>query len=67
MKTAYLTRIGIAIAAVTMLALVFLVSGAAQTDVKFTDAASYYKDAKCVVCHSQKALRLSRLRRWLIT
>jgi len=55
MKTAYLTRIGIAIVAVTMLALVFLASGAAQTDVKFTDAASYYKDAKCVVCHGQKA------------
>lgn len=55
MKTAYLKRIGVAIVAVTMLALVFLVSGAAQTDVKFTDAASYYKDAKCVVCHGQKA------------
>ena len=56
MKTAYLKRIGIAIVVVTMLALVFLVTGAAQTDaVKFTDAASYYKDAKCVVCHGQKA------------
>ena len=54
MKTAYFKRIGIAV--VTMLALVFLVSGVAQTDaVKFTDAASYYKDAKCVVCHGQKA------------
>ena len=40
----------------TLLALVFLVSGAAQTDaVKFTDAASYYRDGKCVVCHGQKA------------
>ena len=54
-KIAYLKRIGAAIALVTMLALVFLVSGAAQTDVKFTDAASYYKEAKCVVCHGQKA------------
>jgi len=36
--------------------LVFLVSGASQTEaVKFADAASYYKDAKCVVCHGQKA------------
>jgi cytochrome c553 len=50
-----LKRIGAAIVVVTMLALVFLVSGAAQTEVKFTDAASYYKDAKCVVCHGQKA------------
>ena len=55
MKTAYLKRIGVAIVVVTMLALVFLVSGAAQTEVKFTDSASYYKDAKCVVCHGQKA------------
>ena len=51
-----LKRIGSAVAVATLLALVFLVSGAAQTDaVKFTDAASYYKDAKCVVCHGQKA------------
>ncbi len=55
MKIANLKRIGVAIVVVTMLALVILVSGAAQTDVKFTDAASYYKDAKCVVCHGQKA------------
>jgi mono/diheme cytochrome c family protein len=55
MKTAYLKRIGIAFVVVTMLALVFMVSGAAQTDVKFTDAASYYKEAKCVVCHGPKA------------
>ena len=55
MKTAYLKRAGVAIFLVTILTFVFLVSGAAQTDVKFTDAASYYKDAKCVVCHGQKA------------
>ena len=56
MKIAYLKRIGAAVAVATLLALVSLVSGAAQTDaVKFTDAASYYKDAKCVVCHGQKA------------
>ena len=55
MKTAYLKRAGVAILLFTILTFVFLVSGAAQTDVKFTDAASYYKDAKCVVCHGQKA------------
>ena len=56
MKIAYLKRLGAAVAVATVLALVFLVAGAAQTEtVKFTDAASYYKDAKCVVCHGQKA------------
>src|SRR3989442_10445385 len=55
MKNAHLKRLGVAIVLIAMLALIFLVSGAAQTDVKFIDAASYYKDAKCVVCHGQKA------------
>jgi len=56
MKIAYLKRIGAAVAVATLLALVSMVSGTAQTDaVKFTDAASYYKDAKCAVCHGQKA------------
>ena len=56
MKIAYLKRIGTAVAFASLMALVFLVSGAAQTEaVKFADAASYYKDAKCVVCHGQKA------------
>jgi mono/diheme cytochrome c family protein len=46
----------IALFTVAALAMIFLVSSAAQTDaVKFTDAASYYKDAKCVVCHGPKA------------
>ena len=41
---------------VAALGMIFLVSSSAQTDtVKFTDAATYYKDAKCVVCHGQKA------------
>ena len=39
----------------TVFALIFLVSGAAQTDLKYADAATYYKDAKCVVCHGQAA------------
>ena len=56
MKIAYLKKLGAAIAVVTLLALIFLVSSAAQTDAaRFTDAASYYKEAKCVVCHGQKA------------
>ena len=56
MKSALLKRLAAALGAVTVLALVFLVSGAAQTDtVKYTDAPSYYKDAKCAVCHGQKA------------
>jgi mono/diheme cytochrome c family protein len=34
----------------------FIFSTAAQTDtLKFSDAASYYKDAKCNVCHGPKA------------
>jgi mono/diheme cytochrome c family protein len=55
MKIAYLKRVGAAIGVVSMLTLVFLVAGVAQTEVKYTDAASYYKDGKCVVCHGQKA------------
>jgi mono/diheme cytochrome c family protein len=55
MKIAYLKRIGAAVAVATMLTLIFLVSGAAQTDAQYTDAASYSKDGKCVVCHGQKA------------
>ena len=55
MKNINLKRVGVAFAAVAMLSLVFLVSGIAQTEVKYTDAATYYKDAKCVVCHGQKA------------
>ena len=55
MKIAYLRNVVVSAAIVTVLALVFLVTGAAQSDVKYTDAASYYKDGKCVVCHGQKA------------
>ena len=50
-----LQRLGAALAAITMLSLVFLVAGTAQTEVKYTDATTYYKDAKCAVCHGQKA------------
>lgn len=55
MKITYLKNVAVAIATLMILALVFLVSSAAQTEVKFADAASYYKDAKCVVCHGAKA------------
>src|SRR5215510_15102461 len=45
----------ITICVVAGFAMTFLVAGSAQTDVKYTDAATYYKEAKCVVCHGQKA------------
>jgi mono/diheme cytochrome c family protein len=49
-------RLGAALLAFTAPGLFFLVSSAAQTETpKYTDAATYYKDAKCVVCHGQKA------------
>ena len=48
-----ITLFGVCI--LTVFALIFLVSGAAQTDFKYTDATTYYKDAKCVVCHGQAA------------
>jgi mono/diheme cytochrome c family protein len=55
MKIAQLKKVGAAVSGATLLAMIFLVSGAAQTETKFTDAASYFKDGKCVVCHGQKA------------
>jgi mono/diheme cytochrome c family protein len=55
MKIAQLKKVGAAFSGLTLLAMIFLVSGAAQTETKFTDTASYYKDGKCVVCHGQKA------------
>ena len=55
MKSTQVKRIGVGFAISALLSLVFLVSGAAQTDVTYKDAASYYKDAKCVVCHGPKA------------
>ena len=56
MRIAHLKNIGITVSVFILFAMVFLVAGAAQTDVvKFVDEASYYKDGKCVVCHGQKA------------
>ena len=56
MKFSLLKRFVAALGGVIALGFVFLVSIAAQTETpKYTDAASYYKDAKCVVCHGQKA------------
>jgi len=55
MKLARLKIIGAAVISVAPVTMIFLVSGAAQTEPKFTDAATYYKDGKCVVCHGQKA------------
>ena len=55
MKTIHSTKTGFILGVIAVFATVFLVSGFAQQEVKFVDAASYYKDAKCVVCHGQKA------------
>ena len=55
MRVTRLKNTAVAVSSFIVFALIFLVSGAAQTDVKYTDAASYYKDGKCVVCHGQKA------------
>ena len=48
-------KISIAIAIAALITLPFALAGTAQTEVKYVDAASYYKDAKCVVCHGPKA------------
>lgn len=55
MKITHLKKAGVAVCVLILFAMVLLVAGAAQTEVKFADAASYYKDGKCVVCHGQKA------------
>jgi len=56
MKLSLFKRFGAGLLGTTALGFFFLVSSAAQTETpKFTDAASYYKDAKCVVCHGPKA------------
>ena len=55
MRVTRLKNTAVAVSSFIVFALIFLVSGAAQTDVKYSDAASYYKDGKCVVCHGQKA------------
>jgi mono/diheme cytochrome c family protein len=48
-------RFALGLITIAILAMVFLVSGSAQTDVKYADAAQYYKDVKCVACHGPKA------------
>jgi len=55
MTLVHLRNTILAICILTLFTLIFLVSGAAQTELKYTDAATYYKDAKCVVCHGQAA------------
>ena len=54
MRITQLKTVGLITCILVLVAMVFLVSSSAQTDVKFTDAASYYRDGKCVVCHGQK-------------
>lgn len=55
MKNTQLRKLIIAASVVTLFVVFVLVSGAAQTEVKYVDATSYYKDGKCVVCHGPKA------------
>jgi len=55
MKNTQLRKLIVAASVVTLFVVFLLVSGAAQTEVKYVDAASYYKDGKCVVCHGPKA------------
>jgi len=56
MRSGLFKRLGVALLGFTAPGLFFLVSIGAQTETpKYTDAASYYKDAKCVVCHGPKA------------
>ena len=45
----------VGILTVGLVATGFIVSTAQTETVKFTDAATYYKDAKCNVCHGPKA------------
>jgi len=54
MKLTHLIRLGLGAFVMSFMAIT-LVPGAAQDTLKFTDAAQYYKDGKCVVCHGQKA------------
>jgi len=55
MKNTQLRKFTVAASVVALFVVFILVSGSAQTEVKFVDAASYYKDAKCGVCHGKKA------------
>ena len=55
MKLTHWNKVTMAFCALTIFGMIFIVSGRAQSEAKFTDAASYYKDGKCVVCHGQKA------------
>jgi len=55
MRITYITKIAVVVGGMMMFAVFFAFSSAAQTETKYTDAATYYKEAKCVVCHGQKA------------
>ena len=55
MKITHLRKLGVATGVVTLFAVFMLVSSSAQTEVKYVDAGSYYKDGKCLVCHGPKA------------
>jgi mono/diheme cytochrome c family protein len=57
MKNTHLRKFAVGASVVTLFAVLVLVSGSAKTEVKYVNAASYYKDAKCVVCHGPKAAK----------
>jgi len=54
MKSAQLKIMAAAVSLVMVLAAFLVAFGADDSSVKYKDAASYYKDAKCVVCHGPK-------------
>lgn len=58
MKFANLKYTGIPVGVLALVTVIFLGASAAQTEAvaaKYTDPATYYKDAKCVTCHGKKA------------
>jgi mono/diheme cytochrome c family protein len=55
MRITYITKIAVVVGGMMVFTVFFAFSSAAQTETKYTDAVTYYKEAKCVVCHGQKA------------
>ena len=62
MRVSNFKKTAVAGVVLTLCAMIFLVPGSAQTEgtpqteaIKYTDAATYYKSGKCLVCHGAKA------------
>src|SRR5215813_4354242 len=56
MKKTGLAKLGGIAVVLTLIALPYFAYGSAQdTQIKFVDAATYWKEAKCATCHGQKA------------